>query len=173
MSYEDFIKVNENLLYAIINNKQRMYFSVRNYKLMKKYFDIDDLYQELLTKLHEVYSSYDNDRNVKRTTYITTICKNHLLTLIQPYKAKNKWSKYIVTNIDVNTLKDDIDYEELYVNKMTVEEIRKIAKESSNSEILLLLLSGLNQSQVARLINVSRQYVNQLWLQFIKEVKER
>jgi RNA polymerase sigma factor (sigma-70 family) len=171
MLFENFINVNEKLLWSIVNNTKRKYFSNTFHKFLLKYYDVDDLYQELLTKLFTVYDTFDVLKKVKHTTYFTTICVNHLYTLMQPYGAKKNQIR-TTTNFDLKTIVDSTDYELLYVNKMTIQEIKKYISKHRNKAILELIVKGISQKNVANDFNVSKQYINKVWLDFIKELKE-
>jgi len=170
MTFEQFIQENNKLIYSIVENSKR-YTSNRFHKFLLEYYDKDDVYQELITKLHSVYDTFNVDKGVKSTTYFTNICINHLYTLMQPYKAQKKQGKDIKT-IDLKNFIDEVDYKELYHNKLTLQEIKRYICTHKNKNVLLLLLDGYTQSDVARLKDITRQRVSQIYLGFIEEMKE-
>jgi RNA polymerase sigma factor (sigma-70 family) len=167
-SFEQFIQENNKLIYSIVENSKRKYMSNRFHKFLLEYYDKDDVYQELITKLHSIYGTYD-DNISKHTTYFTNVCINHLYTLMQPYKAQKKQGKDIKT-IDLKNFVDEVDYKELYHNKLTLQEIRGFISTHKNKDILYTLLDGYNQSDVARMFNVSRQHISKVYLAFIDEM---
>lgn len=171
MSFEQFILDNDKLLWAIISNKDKKYFNDYFHENLLKHFDKEDLYQELLTKIHSVYPYYNNDKGVL-STYIVVICKHHIITLMQPYKSKKKKDVEIESDYDFTLISDNIDYETLYENKMTMQEILDILKTYKHKEVIELILQGESQSDIAKQFNVSRQSISHKYLNFIKKVKE-
>jgi len=171
MNFTQFIEDNNNLIWSIVNNTQRKYFSNTFHKHLLTYYDKDDVYQELLTKINETYDTYDLDKGIKCTTYFTNVCINHLYTLMQPYKSKKKQGKDIKT-IDLTRFVDKVDYKQLYIDKMTLNEIRGKIEVHKNKDILNALLENNNQSDVAREFNVTRQRISQIYLEFVKEMME-
>jgi len=171
MTFEQFIEENNKLIYSIVENSKRKYMSNRFHKFLLEYYDKEDVYQELLMKIYSVYSTFNVDKDVKNTTYFTNVCINHLYTLMQPYKAQKKQGKDIKT-IDLTQFVDEVDYKELYVNKFTLQEIRKYIKLNNNRDILEELLIDNNKSNVASLFGVSRQHISKVYLDFINEMKE-
>lgn len=167
--YEEFIEVNNKLLWSIVSNKDRQYFSNTFHKFMLKYYDKDDLYQELLMKLLSVYDTFNGELG-KQTTYFTTVCINHLITLMQPYKSK-KYKSIVLKDYDISNITDNIDYELLYENKITIQYIKEWIKGTKYEDIVLLILQGLTQSEIAIELQLSRQRVSQVYLEFIERIK--
>ena len=171
MNFETWVNENSNFIWSIVNNKNRMYFSNNFYRLTLRYYEKEDLYQELLMKFYEVFDTYDKNNQAIRLTYMGVIGKNHIMTLMQPYKYK-KNTVYITTKYNLDNIKDDIDYEQLYVNKVTMQSINVLLKEYKQGNIIKLILKGYTQSDIAIDLNVSRQYINQIYLAFIEKMKE-
>jgi len=138
---------------------------------MLKYYEKEDLYQELLTKIHEVYDTFDKVNSTKRSTYFVNVCINHLYTLMQPYKFEKR-KGLPITSIDLSVFADSLDYEEMYANKMTVQEIIKYTRCHKLHRLLLPLIKGDKQIDVAIHNGVSKQYINKIWNEYILELKE-
>jgi RNA polymerase sigma factor (sigma-70 family) len=170
-SFEKWVKENNKFIWSIVENKNRMYFSNNFYRLTLRYHDKEDLYQELLMKFYEVFDTYDKNNQAIRLTYMGVIGKNHIMTLMQPYKYK-KNTVNITTKYNLDNIIDDIDYEQLYINKITMQSIIKLADEYKQGNIIKLILKGYTQSDIALDLNVSRQYINQIYLAFIEKMKE-
>ena len=172
MTYEKYIKDNEKLIWSIVNNTKRKYYSHNFQKFLYSKFDKEDLFQELLTKIHKEWYTYDCTKGVKINTYFTNICKNYLSTLMQPYGAKKNQLK-VITNVDLNRIEDDTISENTFYDKLTIQELMSDLEYNKNKDILLYLLNGETQSNVARKYGLSRQRVHQIWNEYMKEIGER
>ena len=171
MTFEEIIKENNSLIWAIVNNTNRRFYSHNFQKYLYSKFDKEDLYQELLTKIHKEYSSFNSMLNVKMTTFMTTVCVNHLSTLMQPYGAKKNQLK-VITNIDLNRFEDTTQNENTLYNELTIQEAIASLSSHRHCDILTRLLKGKIQSDVARDMGISRQRVNKIWKDYLLSIEE-
>jgi|LGVE01.1.fsa_nt_gb RNA polymerase sigma factor (sigma-70 family) len=170
MTFEQFIKDNNKLIWAIVNNKNRKYYSHNFQKFLYSKYDKEDIYQELLTKIHKEYNSFNSMLNVKMTTFMTTVCVNHLSTLMQPYGAKKNQIK-TTTKIDLDRFEDTNVSEDTMMNRLTIQELIIDLEGKPNEAILISLINGVSQSKVARVNNLSRQRIHQIWNEYKESVK--
>jgi RNA polymerase sigma factor (sigma-70 family) len=170
MTFEQFIKENDKLIWSIVNNKNRKFYSHNFQKFLYSKYDKEDIYQELLTKIHKEYNSFNSLLDVKRTTFMTTVCVNYLSTLMQPYGAKKNQIK-TTTKIDLDRFEDTNVSEDTMMNRLTIQELIVNLEGKPNEAILVSLINGVSQSRVARLNKLSRQRIHQIWNEYKESVK--
>ncbi len=171
MSYESFITNNNKLLWSIVNNSKNKYFEDISYELMLEHFDKEELHQELLMKIFSVFNTFDTLKNIKHTTYFTTVCKNHLLTLIQPFLSQ-KYLNNVEYDLNVELI-TNIGFKELYEDKCTLNTLYEYVYEYKYKDIMLKILKGDTQQDIANEIGLTRQRVSQIYLEFVKLIKDK
>lgn len=169
LTFEDFVTQNNTLIWAIVNNKARKFYSHNFQKFLYSKFDKEDIYQELLTKIHEVWYTYKEGK-VKQTTYFTNICIKHLQTLMQPYGAKKRQLK-VITNIDLNTFEDTSINENILYNELTLDEELDKIENKRDRDIILYVLQGERYVDIANKYGVSKQRIHQIWSKYINSVQ--
>ena len=172
INFEDFIKENNDLIWSIVNNTKRQFYSHNFQKYLYSKFEKEEIYQELLTKIHEVYCTFNKSKNAKMTTYFTNICIKHLQTLMQPYGAKKRQLK-VITNVDLKWIIDDDYNENTMYDELTLREVITGIGNIRNRDIIFYMLNGETQVNIARKYGISKQRVQQIWKEFLNSIKER
>lgn len=170
MIYEEVIKRNEGLIHSIVN------------RYSSKLNDKDDLYQECLMKLWNVFNDYDD--TYKWTTFITIVCSNHLHNIV---KSENGLSKVNRTK-DKKMLKDlrldskrfnhilgTISNDEpKYTSEETeiLDNVYRYLDTYKHKDKIKLILQGKTYREVGEQYGVSKQYIYKLYKEFIKKIKK-
>ena len=162
MNFEEVIKRVDKLLWKIANK-----YSIKGNT-------VDDNYQECLTKTFEVYKDYNNDYAL--TTYLQTILENHMTTLSTKDNTDKRTNKLGGKNVrdikgyDFNQL---VNHNKQYTKSQ--EEILLIAytilENEKRKDIIERHLYGETHQAIANYFNVSRQYVNKQFRDYIEKVK--
>lgn len=166
MTYERMIADNMELIHKLAHK----------YKPNVRFISHDDVVQEGLMKLWQVYQEYDGESAV--TTFITTVLTNHFLDLIRYEsrdKRRNKDEKgnvlSDVKDVDLDIIQDETDFYNGQYSWIVSRAYQKL-ENHSKKDILLELISGTSQTNMANQLGVSRQYVSKLWVDFLKDLRE-
>jgi len=150
-------------------------------KLAHKYnvtgYSYEDRYQECLCKLWNVYKDYDDKYAL--TTFITVVCKKHLLAL-NKYNNVYKRSNYIngkrVSNIiNYNLVNNILDYKDINIYSEFEEEVLDCCYKELETlspkikEMIKLTLDGVTNQDVGKKFNVTKQRVNKVYRDYIKK----
>ena len=132
-------------------------------------FYINDLTQEekeqtILTHLSEKLDKYDKTK-AKLSTYIKHVCKNKLINMT---KSSKNVREIPFRNVFINE-EDTHTKEEKDVLLLANDIMRK----HKHKNIIFDIMIGVSQAEVARVHNVSRQYINKLWQEFLDEVRAK
>lgn len=175
ITFEQFITLNNDLIWAIVNNKSRKFYSHNFQKFLYSKYYKEDIYQELITKIFEEWDTYKEDKGAKRITYFTTVCVNYLSTLMTPYGAKKRQLK-LITNIDLNQFIDEGIDDSIVDIHLTVDELIRreniVNASATKKKIIISMLKGGKQSALAIELGVSKQHISKIWGDYIKEMKK-
>ena len=144
-----------------------VYSVVGTFKHSINDLDFDDMVQEVLTHLSNKLDKYDSSKS-KLSTYIYTVSRNKLINM------KNSKKNYKEVPIDFDEEKlSDIIFNNQEEMKELKEWLRKeVGKLSGNAlGVMTLIMEGYTQSEVSRIVGLSRQRVSQIYYEFIEGVK--
>lgn len=172
MNYEQFIKKNNNLLWSIANNKGGRFFKYSFHTFMLNYYEVEDLYQEMLMKLFGMFEDDDERFTTGTTTYTTTICINHLKTMMQPFKAQKNPTTKTTTTFDLNSIQDGYNDFTTEIEKDQWLQIEEKLATHKNKDIIEMILSGVPQKNVGKHFDKTRQSINKIYNDFVKEARK-
>ena len=180
---------NENATIELINKyKGMILIIIKNF--LKKYkivgIEISDLYQEGLIGLLNAIETYDKDRDVTFYTYANACIKSSIITTIRStFTQKNR---ILNTSYSLDKMFEDSEnnfYEifkdereepnkKLIDHEETVELTNRIKSKLSENEkvIFELKLQGLDNKEIAELIDKDRKYVENTIFRIGKKYKE-
>ena len=180
---------NENATIELINKYKGMILIILK-DFLKKYkivgIEISDLYQEGLIGLLNAIETYDKDRDVTFYTYANACIKSSIITTIRStFTQKNR---ILNTSYSLDKMFEDSEnnfYEifkdereepnkKLIDHEETVELTNKIKSKLSENEkvIFELKLQGLDNKEIAELIDKDRKYVENTIFRIGKKYKE-
>jgi len=158
------------------------------WKIARKYsiksYTVEDLYQECLMKVLDVYNDYNGTS--KLTTYLYTILDNHIKDLCRACNTQSNTNHIIVESDDgkkvLKALRDVNDYNfDLLVTNTNYNEVDaerlemvyEVIKSHRNKGLLTsLIVYGKTQQAVADELGTTKQNVSKHYRNFINEVKE-
>lgn len=138
-------------------------------------YDHDDLVQEGLTKLWEVYREFNNE--YAETTFITTVLKNHYVDLLL-YCETQKRKNYDKNGKALHDIKDfdftdyTIDPPYSKVEYDMVDRCYQGMNDSDYKDILFDVLDGMTYREVGEKYELSYQRIGQIWNEFIDDIKQ-
>ena len=180
---------NENATIELINKYKGMILIILK-DFLKKYkivgIEISDLYQEGLIGLLNAIETYDKDRDVTFYTYANACIKSSIITTIRStFTQKNR---ILNTSYSLDKMFEDSEnnfYEifkdereepnkKLIDHEETVELTNRIKSKLSEDEkvIFELKLQGLDNKEIAELIDKDRKYVENTIFRIGKKYKE-
>ncbi|MCI7083869.1 MAG: sigma-70 family RNA polymerase sigma factor [Tenericutes bacterium] len=180
---------NENATIELINKYKGMILIILK-DFLKKYkivgIEISDLYQEGLIGLLNAIETYDKDRDVTFYTYANACIKSSIITTIRStFTQKNR---ILNTSYSLDKMFEDSEnnfYEifkdereepnkKLIDHEETVELTNRIKSKLSENEkvIFELKLQGLDNKEIAELIDKDRKYVENTIFRIGKKYKE-
>ena len=180
---------NENATIELINKHKGMILIILK-DFLKKYkivgIEISDLYQEGLIGLLNAIETYDKDRDVTFYTYANACIKSSIITTIRStFTQKNR---ILNTSYSLDKMFEDSEnnfYEifkdereepnkKLIDHEETVELTNRIKSKLSENEkvIFELKLQGLDNKEIAELIDKDRKYVENTIFRIGKKYKE-
>ena len=155
--------------------------------LLNTYPDIsrdeyDDIFQDCIIDFIKSLKEFDPTKS-KITTYSSKkILSEHKRRMKRHYKKKNVLGEYffddIVSNDNLemlNVLSDTYNYEDNIINSILTKDILNQLENkfsSRNVEVINLYVSGIEQKEIAKMYNISRQRVGQIINKFKKEAQE-
>lgn len=160
MTYEMMIKKWNDLIWKLVHKY--------NVLGMPK----EDCYQECLTELWVKFDKYDDDYAL--STFIYTVCRNCLLDLNK--RATREKRNNIINGNRIPDIKD-FDFtillnKEYIYNDYELDILDICLKElndNKNKDIIVDILNGFTNEEVGNSNNVSRQYINKIYQDFIKK----
>lgn len=180
---------NENATIELINKYKGMILIILK-DFLKKYkivgIEISDLYQEGLIGLLNAIETYDKDRDVTFYTYANACIKSSIITTIRStFTQKNR---ILNTSYSLDKMFEDSEnnfYEifkdereepnkKLIDHEETIELTNRIKSKLSENEkvIFELKLQGLDNKEIAELIDKDRKYVENTIFRIGKKYKE-
>ncbi|MDP4174172.1 MAG: sigma-70 family RNA polymerase sigma factor [Bacteroidota bacterium] len=148
-----------------------LYSSIKSYV---GYYESDDLFQVASYGLIKAYKSYDSNKKILFTTYLSTIIVNELNMYVRKQKKHNNVSSMdgsISTDADGNelitmeTISDDIDYSEVALTNIYNSELMDaIASLSEREQIIIkgMFFNDITQKQLGEKLNISQTYISRL-----------
>ena len=120
-------------------------------------------------KLFDKFKTFDGS-STKQSTYFVTICRNRILDLMKPLMAQRSSLTKTTTNIDLEIFTDwNIENEN---DNNIMSEIKEYIAVHKHKDVLEQILGGLTQTEVARIKGVSKQYINKIYNDFVREMKK-
>ena len=180
---------NENATIELINKYKGMILIILK-DFLKKYkivgIEISDLYQEGLIGLLNAIETYDKDRDVTFYTYANACIKSSIITTIRStFTQKNR---ILNTSYSLDKMFEDSEnnfYEifkdereepnkKLIDHEETVELTNRIKSKLSENEKVIFELKhqGLDNKEIAELIDKDRKYVENTIFRIGKKYKE-
>ena len=164
INYEDAITDNINLIYKLSHS-----YHIDEY-------EFDDLVQEALTKLWEVWDEYDDTYAL--TTFIQTIVSNHFNNLYQKNKVQKRQNYDSRGNelddlyLDNETyyMLDVYDSEYNFIELFTIDIAYDILNDYKYKDIVECILDGMTYRDIGDKFGISFQRVHQIWKEFIEKV---
>lgn len=163
MTFEEVVKKVDKLLWQIAHK-----YSIKGN-------DVEDNYQECLTKTYEVYKDYNDDYAL--TTYLKTILENHMKTLCSKDntdKRTNKLGGKNVRDIKGYDLSRLIPYLPKYTKEQ--EHILSVAytilEDEKRKDIIERILYGETQVSISNELGVSKQAISKHFVNYINKVIE-
>ena len=154
--------------------------------LLNTYPDIsrdeyDDIFQDCAIDFIKCLKEFDPSKS-KITTYSSKkILSEYKRRMKRHYKKKNVLGEYffddIVSNDNLemlNVLSDTYNYEDNIINSILTKDILNELKNkftSKNLKIINLYINGIEQAEIAKMYNISRQRVGQIINKFRKEAQ--
>ncbi len=142
-----------------------MRYHVNNFYISD--LDHEDMMQEVRMHVAKKLDEYDPKRS-SMATYISRISRNKLRNLAK--SPKNK--KEPVVDIEVVDLMQD-DAVKGDIDRYVAREVAGILKDFPRKDIIGMIVGGMSQSDTARVMGVSRQYVSRIWKEFQEFCKKR
>lgn len=197
----DYKELNDNeLIYMCYeNNEEAENIIINKYKncivsILKGYLkeyniigvEVADLYQEGLIGLMHAIKTFDKEKDVTFYTYANTCIRSSIISAMrQTFRMKNR---ILNNSFSLDKLIEDSNhnYYEIFKdesydpNKVLLKEeenaeiINAIKSRLSRSELVIfeLKLKGLNNTEIAELLNKSKKYVENTMFRINKKYKE-
>ncbi len=156
--------------------------------IAKKYqfTDIDkgDLFSIGTIGLIKGIKTYNPDKNIKLTTYISRCIDNEILMYLRkerPWRNVNLFSEVVMYDKNGNELREediisDIKKDQEHFEKCeTEQEVSNIVTEILNdlkpreARILLLTIAGKKQKEIAKKFNISQSYASRMLIRIYKK----
>ena len=197
----DYKELNDNeLIYMCYeNNEEAENIIINKYKncivsILKGYLkeyniigvEVADLYQEGLIGLMHAIKTFDKEKDVTFYTYANTCIRSSIISAMrQTFRMKNR---ILNNSFSLDKLIEDSNhsYYEIFKDE-SYDPNRVLLKEEENSEIINaiksrlsrselvifeLKLKGLNNTEIAELLNKSKKYVENTMFRINKKYKE-
>ena len=197
----DYKELNDNeLIYMCCeNNEQAENIIIDKYKncilsILKSYLkeyniigvEVADLYQEGLIGLMHAIKTFDKEKDVTFYTYATTCIRTNIISAMrQTFRMKNR---ILNNSCSLDKLIEDTNhsYYEIFKdesnepNMILIKEeekhelISSVKKKLSRGELVIfeLKLNGLNNGEIADLLNKDKKYVENTMFRINKKYKE-
>lgn len=148
-------------------NKGKIMSLVHKYKNVIHDYDIEDLYQEVLTHLDLKLNDYDESKS-SVDTFVYMVAKNKLYNM-----ANNKHNRKdtLVNERTMERLMENEREEFALADRLALETAFDLLKSHPHAEMLFDLVKGETQSSVAKKYELSQQYVSRVWKEFIVDVQ--
>ena len=129
----------------------------------------EDKKQECLSALWSVMDRYDPEYKI--STFISTVCKNNFNNLWRKQRKENEISNGgIVYGYD---FENQIDEDVIYTPTINFEQFDELLQGYSKKHIIEpIFYNGKSQRQVAKEMKYSQPYVNQVFKDFKRYIKE-
>lgn len=171
MNINEAIRENKGLIYEVIN---RYYYN-------KKYdFVRDDLFQVGQLSLYKAIQTFDENKNIKFSTFAMTVIKNDLLKF-----ATRDYEKYsgvindtetslnsTVSNDDDMSMEDRLGIEEDF-SELEGSELLSYIRERKSEKVVkmvMMLSEGYTYQEVGKKLGCSKQYVNSTMKKLAEEL---
>ncbi len=149
------------LAYLYISNYGVIYQTSRNYSMLNE----DDKASFCLQELDKCLHTFDTTKEVKFITYFLVCYKNRLRTESEKLSLNINKANYVTSNLE--DYKDILQYDDVY-------DVLDLGNYNlSNSQLLQcrLIEQGYSFKEIAKLLNVSIQYIYQQNKNISKKIK--
>jgi len=140
---------------------------IHKYKHIIHDYEVEDLYQEVLTHLDVKLNDYNKEK-ASVDTFVYMVTKNKLYNM-----ANNKHNRkdVLVSEKKIEDLVESDRMDLVLADKEALEVAFDILRQHKHAELLFALVKGEKQHYVAEKHGLSQQYVSRLWKEFIEDVK--
>lgn len=149
-AFEKLLALHHKMIYKIINNMDR---SIGDFII-----DESDLYQEASLALYEAAVSFEEDREVKFSTYAYVHIKNSLLNFTKGYRRRYRDDIYSFDgNPQGMNLRVADSVADAYNEKQFKEELNRFLENLNEEDRMILLMRGSDYSykEIADKLNTS------------------
>lgn len=149
------------------DNHKKIMSLVHKYKHIIHDYDVEDLYQEVLTHLDVKLNDYNKEK-ASVDTFVYMVTKNKLYNM-----ANNKHNRkdILVSENKLEDIMEDNREEFAFADKIALEVAFDFMHKHKHRDLLFELFKGAKQQYVAEKYKVSQQYVSKLWNEFIETVQ--
>lgn len=170
MNFKNFIEENELLIHKISHR-----YNIQG-------FTHEDLYQEGLMKLFDVFDRYDSTKGAP-STFITNILNNFYSSLVRYYNTRER-KNYDSNNNMLKEIKEkDFNFDSLSIEENILDTIYKekifnlvlelLKKEKYGKAFYQRMLYGETFQSLADKLGVSKQNIAQRYKVFLQKVQKR
>jgi RNA polymerase sigma factor (sigma-70 family) len=161
MNFEQIIKEQQDVIS----------YCCTKYKGKINNYEYDDLYQECLMKIYDVYEQYNG--KYKMSTFIKNICNNHLYNIKRETLTQSRCNHiggkrlYDTTNYYLDSIlemNDYTDYELFVIN--TGKDLLNEIENDRDRDIITRILYGETQTSIGELYEISNERVRQIFKEF-------
>ena len=149
------------------DNHNKIMSLIHKYKHIIHDYEVEDLYQEVLTHLDVKLNDFDSNKS-SIDTFVYMVTKNKLYNM-----ANNKHNRkdVLVSEKKIEELSEGQRVDLVLADKEALEVAFDILRQHKHAELLFELVKGEKQNVVAENHGLSQQYVSRLWKEFIEDVK--
>lgn len=175
MTLEEVFKQYERLLHEFANKWHGTY-------------EHEDLFQIASLGLIKAYNAYDINKGFSFATYLGIVANNEILMFNRrSRKYNNNQSMNAIIHVDTDgndltvgdTVADEIDYEELVLEKIYLEELPEAINEllstltdRERKIITYRFIDGLEQWRIAEKLDISQSFISRVIQKSLKKLKD-
>lgn len=141
---------------------------VHKYKNVIHDYDVEDLYQEVLTHLDLKLNDYDEEK-ASIDTFVYMVAKNKLYNMAN---NRHNHKDALVNEITMEKLMEKGREDLVLADKVALEVAFDLLKSHNQAEMIFDLIKGDTQKMVSKKYDVSQQYVSRIFNEFIQSVKD-
>jgi RNA polymerase sigma factor (sigma-70 family) len=148
-------------------NEKKILSLIRRYRNVIQDYDVEDLYQELLTHIDAKLPSYDESK-ASIDTFVYMVAKNKLYNMAN---SKHNRRDVLMDEESLEELSNDFASPLSRGDSMVLEIAWDLMRNNEHKDILKDLTKSLTQQATAEKYKVSQQKVSKIWKDFIEDVK--
>lgn len=153
-----------------------VHFQKLVYKISHKWrtYEFDDISQIAYIGLIKAYKKYDCKKEVVFITYATKVIENEILQFLRKDR-KTIPTESLQDEVNgketIDLIGDNVNYEELVLNKVVINKMMKNLKEREK-RIIKAQMQGLSQTDISKMLGVSQPQVSRLKKTIYEKMKE-